>query len=287
MNFARFMPLAILAPLAACGQAPEGGAPSEAMEAAAPAPASADAAKEGEAVKVVLPQIAYSYRYGFRVPAGAIAQVQQAHVGACDKLGPARCRVVEMQRSSADGGGASGSLKLQVEARIARDFGAELSKAVDGAGGALDESSTTSEDLSKKIVDTEARLRSKQALSARLMQLLQSRNGTVAELVEAERKVAEVQEEIDAAQSWLAEMRGRVSMSEIDVDYNAAGGSGFSRPIREAGANLAEVLGVSIAGLMVLVVGGLPWALVIGLIVWAIRRNRAKRRATAEASPTA
>lgn len=285
MKSARFMPFALLAPfaLAACGQAPEGGEPSATMEAAAPAPAGK--AKDGEAVKVVLPQIAYSYRYGFNLPAGAIAQVQQAHVAACDRLGPARCQVVEMRRSSADGGGASGSLKLQVEARIARGFGAGLSKAVDGAGGALDESSTTSEDLSKKIVDTEARLRSKQALSARLMQLLQSRNGTVAELVEAERKVAEVQEEIDAAQSWLAEMRGRVSMSEIDVDYIALGGSGFLRPIREAGGNLAQVLGVSIAGLMVLVVGGLPWALVIGLIVWAIRRSRRKRRIAAEVPP--
>lgn len=285
MNFARFMPLAFLALLAACGQAPEGGAPSEAMEAAAPAPA--DAAKAGDAVKVVLPQIAYSYRYGFDVPAGAITQVQQAHVAACDKLGPARCRVVEMQRSSADGGGASGSLKLQVDARVARGFGADLAKAVDGAGGALDESSTTSEDLSKKIVDTEARLRSKQALAGRLMQLLQSRNGTVAELVEAERKVAEVQEEIDAAQSWLAEMRGRVNMSAIDVDYRAGGGSGFFRPIREAGDSLGQVLGVSIAGLMVLVVGGLPWVLVIGLIVWLIRRARQKRRIAAGPPPAA
>ena len=282
MRFARFVPIALLVPLAACGQAPEGGASPAAMEVAAPAPAEGAKEGEGEAVKVVLPQIAYSYRYGFTVPAAAIAQVQQAHVAACDRLGAARCRVVEMQRRAADGGGASGSLRLQVDARIARGFGAELSKAVNGAGGALDESSTTSEDLSKQIVDTEARLRSKQALAARLMQLLQSRNGTVAELVEAERKVAEVQEEIDAAQSWLAEMRGRVSMSAIEVDYDAAGGSGFFRPIREAGANLAQILGVSVAGLMVLVVGGLPWALVIGLIVWLLRRRRRQRRIAAE-----
>lgn len=285
----RLLALSCLA-LAACSEKPGGG--SEAMQAREVAPTAADSAapaKAGgapaaDAIKVALPQIAYSYRYGFDVPSGAVAKVQDAHVALCDRLGAARCRVVEMQRSSADDGGARGSLKLQVEAGIARAFGSQLAKAAEGAGGGLADSSTTSEDLSKKIVDTEARLRSKEALAARLMQLLQSRNGTVAELVEAERKVAEVQEEIDAARSWLAEMRGRVSMSAVDVDYNAgSGGGSFTRPIRDAFGQVGELAGTSIGALMLFVVGGLPWALLIGGIIWAIRWILRRRRARAAA----
>lgn len=271
--------------LSACGSSPEASNMAAVQEEAAPPSEAAAApgkpAAAGE-IPVALPQIAYSYRYGFDVPSGALTKVQDAHVALCDKLGMLRCRVVEMQRSSADTGGARGALKLQVEARIARAFGAQLAAAAQGAGGGLADSSTTSEDLSKKIVDTEARLRSKEALAGRLMQLLQSRNGSVAELVEAERKVAEVQEEIDAARSWLAEMRGRVSMSTVDIDYNAGdGGGGFSRPIREALGNVGALFGTSIGALILFVAGALPWALLLGAVGWGIRRFVRRRRAKA------
>jgi len=269
--------------LSSCGSAQDAAAPSTEMATLSPAGGAAGKSETG--VKVALPQIAYSYRYGFDVPSGAIAKVQDAHVALCDRLGIVRCRVVEMQRSSADEGGARGSLKLQVDAGIARAFGGALAKAVEGAGGGLSDSSTTSEDLSKQIVDTEARLRSKEALTGRLMQLLQTRNGSVAELVEAERKVAEVQEEIDAARSWLAEMRGRVSMSAIDIDYDGGAGGSFVQPIREAFGDIGGLIGTSIGALILFVAGAIPWALLIAAIVWAIRRIVRRRRARAVPAP--
>jgi hypothetical protein len=220
------------------------------------------------------PQIAYIYSFGYRVPADAVPQVQRQHVAMCDRLGAARCRIVSMNRDSGDGQFVRAALSLVVDARIARAFGDRLDAAVTGSGGAVSTRGTQAEDLSKQIVDTEARLRGKQALAERLLALLANRQGKVGELVEAERAYAQAQEELDAARSWLAEMRGRVSMSRLDIDYASDGpeGGGMWQPVRSSVAEAGQVFGSSIAALITLTLALLPWLLVLGGSIWMIRR---------------
>lgn len=265
--------------LAGCGkadQSAESGAP---QQAAAKPQAAIGGAGGGDniATKVVVPQIAYTYSLGFDVPGDALAAIQDRHIALCDGLGPARCHVLVMERSSGADGGGPGTLKLVVRADLARGFEKSLGAVAAKDGGEQVDSSIAAEDLSKQIVDTEARLRAKQALAARLMELLRTRTGPVADLVAAERAVAEVQEEIDAAASWLAEARGRVSMSTIDVTYRPVGGAGggFIAPLERSFETMSSVFGNSLALLIRLVAGLLPWA-VVGLVVFLIvRRVRA------------
>src|SRR5690606_19727582 len=100
-------------------------------------------------------------------------------------------------------------------------------------------------------VDTEAHLRSRIALRDRLLQVLETRRGKVEELVEAERSVAEVNAEIDAARSWLAEQRGRVAFSRMTITYETATpGGAFLGPIEDAIGSLGSIFGVLIAGLI-------------------------------------
>ncbi len=249
-------------------------------EEAPAAAADGAAAPKPDAIKVALPQIAYTYSYGFELPADAIAPVQQRHVAACDRLGPARCLVLNMETRTHDGAATGGTLKLVVDARLARSFGASLAKVVSEKGGKASNSSIEAEDLSKQIVDTEAKLRSKQALAERLMVLLKTRNGPVKDLVEAERHVAEVQEEIDAAQSWLAEARGRVSMSTFELSYEADGAaaSSFWEPLRSSFANMGNFFGQSLAILVMAIAALLPWALLVGGIFAAVRYLRRRFR---------
>jgi hypothetical protein len=221
-----------------------------------------------------MPQIAYRYDYGFRVDSDVLTPLQQQHADFCVSKGPNVCRIISMRQSESSGDYAYGRLEIEVVADQARDFGKEIANAAEGSGAELISSSITGEDLTKRIVDTEARLRARTLLRDRLMEVLRSRNGTVAELVEAERGVAQVNEEIDQARSWLSEMRGRVAFSDISIDYESGARSagGFWEPISWAFGSAGATLGSAIAVLIMIFVSLLPWALVLAGIIWGWRK---------------
>lgn len=222
-----------------------------------------------ETAPAKIPQIAYVYDYGFRIDADAIAPLQQRHADLCEKRGPTICRIISMEQSGSKGDYGYGGLELAVAAGQARAFGMELTgtaEAMDGEQVAL---SIGGEDLSKKIVDTEARLRARTLLRDRLMDILRSRNGTVAELVEAERGVAQVNEEIDQARSWLTEMKGRVAFSRVTINYNSGSPSSgsFIGPIQSAFSSIGAILGTIFAAIII----GLTVLVPLGLLFFALR----------------
>ena len=273
--------------LAGCSAANESAADYESdtaeMQATEGAAAPADAAKEQASttqIPVSKPQIAYDYNYGFRLPAASITKAQEAHIAMCRAMPQDGCRVLNMSNSGAEGDYANGLLELDVAAPKAQAFGGKLAAAVDEIGGDAIASSITGEDLSKQIVDTEARLRSRELLSQRLTELLRTKSGSVAELVEAERAVTQVNEEIDQARSWLKEMRGRVAYSKVTVNYSSSnvGEGGFIRPIRAAISEVGSIFGSSIAALVTFVAVMLPWLLIIGLIIWLRRKFKSRDR---------
>ncbi|MBX7483701.1 DUF4349 domain-containing protein [Qipengyuania qiaonensis] len=220
----------------------------------------------GGEIPVGTPQVAYRYAYGFRLPSEAIRSLQERHADMCEAKGPDACRIISMDQAENEGDYAYGSLTLAVRARDARSFGKELASASGKVDGELVSSSIEGEDLSKRIVDTEARLRARTVLRDRLMDVLRNRRGTVAELVEAERGVAQVNEEIDQAQSWLTEMRGRVAYSNMTVTYESGkpATGGFAEPIRSAWNSLGGIFGTMISVLIVLLAVLVP----LGLLVW-------------------
>lgn len=250
---------------------------------APPKDSAKDAPEENSAaseIPVSGPQIAYSYDYGFRLPSSEISEAQQQHIALCNRMPDDGCRVLNMSNSGGEGDYASGRLHLEVIAPKARTFGEQLAKAVDQSGGSQIAASISGEDLSKNIVDTEARLRSRVLLSQRLTELLRTRKGTVAELVEAERAVTAVSEEIDQARSWLKEMRGRVAYSTVIINYQsgARDSGSFIQPIREAFSGVASTLGYSIGAAVTLIAVTLPWILLLALIIYLRRRFKGTDR---------
>ncbi|AXB76844.1 DUF4349 domain-containing protein [Novosphingobium sp. P6W] len=273
--------------LAGCGSAPapDAAGPETTVDIREEAPATVKAqsageakqgeAKPGEAIAVSAangPRIAYVYEYGYRLAAERIPEVQRSQADLCEKQGPQVCRILDMKQNGSEGRYAAGSLALAVAAPRARAFGAQLGKLAGNAGGTQVSSAISGEDLSKQIVDTEARLRARSVLRDRLMEVLATRKGTVAELVEAERGVAQVNEEIDEARSWLTEMQGRVNFSRVNLSYEAGSPSegGFLSPIRSAMGNVSTVLGTIFAVVIMLLAVAVPLGLIGFAIRWAI-----------------
>jgi hypothetical protein len=206
-------------------------------------------------IPVGIPQIAYLFSYGFRVPGAKIAALQQRHADLCESKGPLLCRIIAMEQTDGDGADPGGTLLLAVASGEARAFGKQLTTLAESSDGEQVSAGISGEDLSKRIVDTEARLRARTLLRDRLMEVLATRRGTVTELVEAERGVAQVNEEIDQARSWLAEMKNRVAYSRLDITYESSlppSGGGFMQPVRGAVGSLGTLFGTLLAVLIVL-----------------------------------
>ncbi|MEJ2457498.1 MAG: DUF4349 domain-containing protein [Novosphingobium sp.] len=251
--------------LAGCGQAPEPSSVDQLTstdvkeEAASPA-----GGKEASPIAVSAasgPKIAYVYDYGFRLAPDRIPEVARKQADLCEKQGPQVCRILEMRQDGGEGHYASGSLSLAVAAPRARAFGAQLVQIAGKADGKQISSSISGEDLSKKMVDTEARLRARTLLRDRLMDVLATRKGKVSELVEAERSVAQV--------SWLMEMQGRVNFSRVNLTYQSGAPSsgGFMAPVRAAVGNLGSILGAIVAFLIMAAAVLIP----LGLVGWGIK----------------
>jgi hypothetical protein len=247
---------------------------------AAPGGSSGFALPDRPDIPVTLPKMAYVFDYGFRLAGEGIAPLQQQHADMCEAQGPYTCRIISLSRTGEEEDEISGELQLAVASDKARGFGALLSAAAATADAEAFRANIQGEDLSKSIVDTEARVRSRIALRDRLMEVLRTRQGKVEELVEAERQVAAVNEEIDQAQSWLKEQQGRVAFSRMTLTYESAtpGGS-FLRPVEGALGSLGGIFGTLAAVLIVL--GSLAVPVLAG--VFGIRALRRRMRPVVEA----
>lgn len=258
-----------------------------AMEVAEPSPPPAEmpAAIKNSTISVNVPQLAYTYILGYRMPGSAIADVQRAHLALCNRLGPARCQLVSMQRSSNEQGDANANLKLRVASALAQSFSAELGRAASAAGGRAADASVTADDVSKDLVDTDARIRQREILVSRLTDMLRNRQGRVSELVEAERSVAQAQEELDQAKGWLGELRGRVAFSDFTINYVPVAAAApspqtFAGQLSDAVAQSGIAVLVSFRTVLLIAIFVLPWLVLATPVVLLLRARQKRHRDT-------
>lgn len=236
------------------------------------------AAKPGDApkpVKVSLPQLAYSYSLGFVLPGDRIVGAQDAHRALCERMGPARCQLLALERGGVAGESDEATMKVRVATAEARSFSDALTQVVSDAGGRAEETKVAADDVSKQIVDTKARIAQHELLVARLTTILRNRQGKVGELVEAERSVAAAQEELDQAKAWLNELGGRVAMSDVEIRYTAIAPTANGRTVAEATEGSAALFVGGVQTLLTLVIYLLPWGLIVVPVVLLLRRRKA------------
>jgi hypothetical protein len=221
--------------------------------------------------------LAYSYQYGLSVLPSRLRAVVARHEALCADAGPTQCQVIGSSISEQDEERISGDLEIRAAPLWLKNFRDRLSVDAKDAGGRMFQSDVKSEDLSRQIVDTEAALRAKTTLRDRLQQLLATRPGKLADLLEVERELAQVQGEIDATQSELAMMRARVATSDVKIHYQSTASvppNGAWAPIGRALGSVAGIFAMTLAVMIRLAAIVLPWAVVAWVIYWAVRRLR-------------
>jgi hypothetical protein len=232
--------------------------------------------------------LAYTYTISLELPATALTGTMDAHVRACREAGPRVCQVVSARRGGMPESDARGALALRAEPAWLQRFMAGVESAASAAGGRVGSKSTTTEDLTRAIVDTEATLRAKRSLRGRLEQLLAGHPGKLADFLEAERELARVQGEIDSIDSNLAAMRARVAMSALTIEYTSitrAYASDTLRPLHRAVTGFIGYVVTGVADIITLVAIVLPWIVVGVPIVWLVVRARRRARGAGDTGP--
>ncbi|MES2813036.1 MAG: DUF4349 domain-containing protein [Bacteroidota bacterium] len=81
----------------------------------------------------------------------------------------------------------------------------------------FDTKEISQQDVTEEYIDIESRMKSKKKLEERYLQLLGKAN-KVSEMLEIEKKLAEIREEIEAKEGQLKYMQNRVSLSTITIE---------------------------------------------------------------------
>lgn len=273
---------------------PGGSKGASAEEAAAAAAPAADAAaapptsSSAPAESPTGPQIAYTYRYGVEVPADRAADLMRRHETACTRAGPSVCQVLGSQSHRMGRDAVSARLELRATPAWITAFRATLETDAEQAGGRIARASTDSEDLTRSLTDTAARLRALTTLRDRLQNLLATRSAPLEQLLATERELARVQGELDATRSALAVMRTRVAMSHVTLQYDGAQqfapDNAFTPVKRALTGSLSAFMG-TLGAIIYAFATLLPLLLILGPLVWLAWKHRRKVRLTRKARP--
>ena len=137
--------------------------------------------------------------------------------------------------------------------------------------GVADHREVQSEDVTEEYVDINARLKNKQALESRLLELVAKRTDAIHDVVALENELARVREEIERIQGRLRYLADRVALTTVEItayerrDYHPPEATLAGRIAHTFCLSLDSLRDCAEAVLLVFV-ALLPWVLVLIVI---------------------
>lgn len=142
------------------------------------------------------------------------------------------------------------------------------------------------QDVTEEFVDIEARVRNKRELESRIITMLEERTGKLADVLEIERELSRVREEIEVMEGRLRYLSDRTSLATITIScreeekYTPPEAPTFRSRISRSWRGSLGALTTTGENLLVALVATVPWLLALGLpaalVGVAIRRNRSR-----------
>jgi hypothetical protein len=160
---------------------------------------------------------------------------------------------------------------------------ASVRKSIDALGRVQSENEKV-DDVTQQHADTDARLRNARAHETRLLELMANRAGTVSELLETEKELARVREDVEKLDAEKRTMDAQIDLATVHVSITRSGPSVFETPgksiARAWTAGWHGARAIAIGGMMVLAATAPTVAPILAmalLLVWIARRVRRPR----------
>jgi hypothetical protein len=185
--------------------------------------------------------------------------------------------IASTEISKDDLGHHRGSVTVRVPAQSFQDAVSRL-----GELGDVRHQEVATEDVTKSYTDLEIRLSVKRQTEARLRELLSTQARKLSDVLEVERELGRIVEEIERIEGEKRYYDNQIALSTISVRVFEPGSSraGFLSPISQALRDAATVLGRSVASVVYAAIFLAPWLLLAGVIWWLVRILMRRKRAT-------
>jgi len=222
--------------------------------------------------------IAFSYAYSLVMPGDDIADVQEIHAAACERLGPDRCRITGLHYTVAPSGRIDADLSMTVAASVARTFGRQGVLAAQKAGAVLGGVTIGGTEVATQAkADTHA---ATEATTERArVQADLRRRQTPEARAELRRRDTELAAQARTARADAATARDSIANTPVSFDYRSGRGTGLANRVREAGDAAAASTAATLAAVLwVLATLGPPLVLLLALVVVWRRWGRAAWR---------
>jgi hypothetical protein len=221
-------------------------------------------------------RIAYAFNYVMSAPKDRGAELMSRHEFACVSAGAGLCQVVTAQAdwTSREPGG---RLELRGQPEWINHFRSTLAVDAQNAGGRLEQAVTEGEDVTRGIDEAETGAKTTASLAERIRDLQSRQGGTLAQRMQIERDLADLQRQYDAQQIQLRELNARVQSARLTIEYREGGVMAADSPTRPVAKALQNAFGLSMGMLAILITAGsvlLPIAVIGGVVWWATVRRR-------------
>ncbi len=163
------------------------------------------------------------------------------------------------------------------------------------AVGDLDSLRQQAEEVTEEYYDLQARIQNKEREESRLLELLEHETATLEDVLNVERALSSVREEIERRQGRLRVLRDQIALSTVTVRVNEMRGytpeeqtGFFTRLDRTWGESISSLIG-AVQWTIIAVAAAVPWLIVFGLplaaILALIRRYTGRRTRKPETPP--
>lgn len=153
--------------------------------------------------------------------------------------------------------------------------------------GKVETETVATQDVTKAYADLETRLAVKRDAEARLREILRTRTARLADILEAERELTRITEEIEQTEGERRYYDQQVALSTLSAalhEPEAVIRPGALAPLVEAFRDSLRLLAESVAALLYVIVLVLPWGTVVALVWLTVRAVRRRSHARAGAN---
>lgn len=167
----------------------------------------------------------------------------------------------------------TGQTAMNVTIRIPAEKINETVSKIKGLGR-VNREAMSGDDITEQYVDVEARLSNARKLEAKLLTLLDTKTNRLKDLVEVEKELASVRENIESYEGRKRVWDNELNYSTITVSFVEPRGFGLGifSPLSGLFQRSLQALTSSIAWLIVIVSAALPWLIVLFFLTWGALR---------------